>query len=57
MLINFLQRYINLEDRVKILNIKTMDNFMSSNNHLEIEAGQCIHWQINYWSNKNCCNN
>jgi len=42
MLINFLQRYINLEDRVKILNIKTMDNFMSSNNHLEIEADHQI---------------
>ena len=38
MLINFLQRYINLEDKVKILNIQTMDNFMSSNNHLEIDA-------------------
>ena len=42
MLINFLQRYINLEDRVKILNIQTMDNFMSSNNHLEIDADHQI---------------
>jgi hypothetical protein len=42
MLINILQRYINLEDRVKILNIQTMDNFMSSNNHLEIDADHQI---------------
>ena len=38
MLINFLQRYIGLEDRVKISNLEVIKQFISSSSYLEIEA-------------------
>ena len=36
MLINFLQSYIGLEDRVKISNLEIIKQFISSSNYLKI---------------------
>jgi hypothetical protein len=38
MLINFLQTYIGLEDRIKMSNLEIINQFISSSNYLEIEA-------------------
>jgi erythronate-4-phosphate dehydrogenase len=38
MLINFLQTYIGLEDRIKMSNLEIINQFISSINYLEIEA-------------------
>jgi erythronate-4-phosphate dehydrogenase len=38
MLINFLQRYIGLEERLKISNLEIIKQFISSSSYLEIEA-------------------